>query len=88
MILTHRRRNLCEAWIITGLRWASIEDLRAAGAYGTKFSIHRAFRRMLEHHAVVIKATKDGPKYAFTQPGLVAFGKIPKAQAGAANGLG
>jgi hypothetical protein len=42
---------------------------------------------MMKDGAVVIRKPKDVHEYSFTHPGLVAFGRTPTAQAGAANDL-
>lgn len=83
MIQTHRRRNLCEAYLLVDRPWATMEQLQSAGAYGSRQSIHRAMRKlMLKEEAVIIASfkTSEGPvlpQYKFTNTGLTKMGRIP-----------
>lgn len=74
MIVTHRRLNIAQAYKLAGVKWVSMDELMLSGAYGSRQSIHRAIRRMLEYDAASILATKFGPTYRVTPTGMALMG--------------
>ena len=83
MIQTHRRRNLCEAYLVVDRPWVTLYQLKKAGAYGSSQSIHRAMRKlMINEEAVIIVRIRgeDGKvstHYKITETGMVKLGRFP-----------
>ena len=74
MRVTHRRLNICQAWLMTPGIWVSIEQLQASGAYGERRSINRALRKMIQYNAVKINHHRE---WTFTSTGLLLCGHVP-----------
>ena len=74
MRLTHRRKNICQAWLMTRGIWVSIDQLQASGAYGTRRSIQTALRKMIQYGAVKMNHDRQ---WTFTSTGLLLCQHIP-----------